>query len=56
MDLEDSTSFLYTPINIVNIFARANMKEHYCSHLVRYSMLKFIEEDVSASYWKGVST
>lgn len=55
MDLEDSSSFLYTPINIVNIFARVNNKEHYCNHLVRYSMLKFIEEEVASSYWKGVN-
>jgi hypothetical protein len=56
MDLEDSTSFLHTPINIVNIFTRVNIKENFCSHLVRYSMLKFIDEDVSASYWRGVQT
>lgn len=55
MDLEDSSSFLYTPINIVNIFSRINFKEHYCTHLMRYSMLKFIDEDLDASYWKGVS-
>jgi hypothetical protein len=56
MDLEDSTSFLYTPINIINIFSRINIKEHYCNHLVRYSMLKFIDEELDASYWKGVAS
>ena len=55
LDIEDPTSFIYTPINIVNIFIRNNIKQHYCSHLVRYSMLKFIDDDVDSSFWKSRS-
>ena len=52
MDQEEVGLFLYTPINIVNMFVRANIKENYCTHLVRYSMLKFIDDsDVDFSYW-----
>jgi len=52
MDQEESGLFLYTPLNIVNMFIRANIKENYCTHLVRYSMLKFIDgNDVDFSYW-----
>lgn len=52
LDENDPTEFIYTPINIVNIFVRNNLKEHYCSHVVRYSMLKFISENVDHSFWK----
>lgn len=38
--------FLYTPLSIVNIFHRNNVKEHYCSHMVKTNMLKFIDEDI----------
>jgi hypothetical protein len=52
LDKDDPSSFVYTPMNIVNMFVRNNLKEHYCSHVVRYSMLKFINEDVDYSFWK----
>jgi len=54
MDAEDSGGYLYTPINIINMFIRANIKENYCTHLVRYSMLKFVDdEDIDFSYWSS---
>lgn len=56
LDSDDSMAFIYTPINIVNIFVRNNIKEHYCTHVVRYSMLKFIDEDVDSSFWKNRSS
>jgi hypothetical protein len=53
MDIEDSSSYIFTPINIVNIFTRTSLKEKYCKHLARYSMLKFIiGEEPDYSFWK----
>lgn len=55
LDSEDPTSYIYTPISIVNMFVRNNIKEHYCTHIVRYSMLKFINETVKSSFWNSDS-
>ena len=54
MDQEDSGSYIYTPISIINMFIRSNLKENFCSHLVRCNMLKFIEDsdkELDYSYW-----
>ena len=45
------TEYQYTPLCIFNIFVRTNAKESYCKHLMRYSMLKYINEDVKFSYF-----
>ena len=45
------TEYLYTPLCIFNIFVRINAKESFCKHLSRYSMLKYLDDDVEHSYF-----
>ena len=49
-DIEE-TEYQFTPLCISNIFVRMNVKEHYCKHLMRYSMLKYLNEDTNFSYF-----
>ena len=42
-DIDNSSNYIYTPINICNIFVRKNIKEHYMRHLSRFTMLKYHE-------------
>lgn len=48
----DETTYQYTPLCIFNIFVRINIKESFCKHLARYSMLKYLNEDIDYSYFK----
>ncbi len=43
---QEQNLFVYTPLSIVNVFYRTNEKEHYCAHMVRSNMLKFIDGDI----------
>ncbi len=45
------TQYQYTPLCIFNIFVRANIKEPYCRHIVRYNMLKYLDDDIDYSYF-----
>lgn len=42
-DTDNMSEYIYTPINICNIFVRKNIKEHYLRHLTRFTMLKYHE-------------
>ncbi len=41
LEIDDVNSYLYTPLNIINIFQRKTKKEIYQSHLIKFSMLKY---------------
>lgn len=46
LGLDTPNYYLYTPINIVNIFARKNFREHYLYHMSKCVFLKYQEEPV----------
>jgi len=47
IDKNNPEDFLYTPINIINIFRRTEQKGQltYCSHMSKYLMLKIAREE-----------
>jgi hypothetical protein len=47
----EETEYQYTPLCIFNMFVRINIKETYCQHMSRYSMLKYLDEDAEYSYF-----
>ena len=42
-EINKPTEFLYTPLNIIHIFQRKIMKEHYLSHLLKFNCIKYNE-------------
>ena len=45
-EINDTNAFLYTPMNIINIFQRKIKKEHYLSHLMKFNCLKYKDPEV----------
>ncbi len=43
-ELDEQTSFVHTPLNIINTFIRKNSKEHYLYHVVKFNCFEYYKD------------
>lgn len=45
LDVDDRSSYMFTPYSIINIFNRKNMQEPYLAHMSRFACIKYKEQE-----------